>query len=92
LRAALDHWFAEQDVKPEVVAECEDSALLKLLGHDGLGFFPAPANMARELVSLYGVGEIGRASGVHVDVVLVTCERRTPHPALGRLSRPLANP
>ena len=46
-RALLDAWFFENGVQPSVVAEFDDSALLKIFGVDGLGFFTAPTIIAQ---------------------------------------------
>ncbi|MBM4361899.1 MAG: LysR family transcriptional regulator, partial [Deltaproteobacteria bacterium] len=40
LRRSLDEWFSRVGVRPRVVAEFEDSALLKVFGSEGRGLFP----------------------------------------------------
>ena len=37
LRRDLDHWFQDEDIHPRIVAEFEDSALLKAFGSEGVG-------------------------------------------------------
>jgi LysR family transcriptional activator of nhaA len=64
LRRALDRWFEDRDVHPRVVAEFEDSALLKVFGQHGHGVFPAPSILEREIQTQYGVRVIGRAAEV----------------------------
>jgi LysR family transcriptional activator of nhaA len=44
LRRALEAWFQALGVRPNVVAEFEDSALLKAFGQEGHGAFPAPTD------------------------------------------------
>ena len=46
-RRGLDSWFDEIGVTPEIVAEFDDSALLKAFGEAGAGIFPAPMAIAR---------------------------------------------
>ena len=41
-RRALDHWLDRLGVRPRVVAELEDAALLMTFGAGGAGIFPAP--------------------------------------------------
>ena len=40
--ARSNQWFEQHGIRPHVVAEFEDSALLKVFGADGAGMFPAP--------------------------------------------------
>jgi LysR family transcriptional activator of nhaA len=42
LRRLLDGWFAEHRLRPEVVAESDDAALLEAWGQAGLGLYPTP--------------------------------------------------
>lgn len=89
LRRSLDGWFHQHAITPRLVAECEDSALLKMLGRDGLGFFPAPVSVADDLRRLYDARLVGEAGGLTEGVYVLTVERRSQHPALGRLLRPV---
>ena len=49
VRRDLDQWFSEQDIHPRIVGEFEDTALLKVFGQDGIGLFPAPTVIEREV-------------------------------------------
>jgi LysR family transcriptional activator of nhaA len=42
VRARLNQWFERHELRPRVVGEFEDSALLKTFGASGMGAFPAP--------------------------------------------------
>ena len=42
LRRSLDEWFERANVRPNIIAEIGDSALLKAFGEAGAGIFPAP--------------------------------------------------
>ena len=64
LRRELDEWFDMREVTPVVVGEFEDSALLKVFGQAGAGFFPVPAVIAEEVARQYGVQHIGTADGL----------------------------
>ena len=55
LRLALDDWFDCEGVRPHVVGEFDDSALMKALGQAGLGLFPAPSPIADEVCRQYNV-------------------------------------
>ena len=64
LRRDLEQWFDHLGIKPRVVAEFEDGALLKVFGCDGIGIFPAPTVIEKEVARQYGVVTLGLAEGV----------------------------
>jgi len=49
LRRQLEHWFESHHVRPRVVAEVEDTALLTDLGVQGLGFIPVYSAVLDEI-------------------------------------------
>ncbi len=87
LRRALNQWFDREGIKPHVVAEFEDSALLKVFGGDGIGLFPAPAVMTKEIIAQYGVQLIGPADSVRERFYAISVERRLKHPAVVAISQ-----
>ena len=87
LRRALDHWFEELDIHPRVVAEFEDSALLKAFGQAGEGIFPGPTAIDKEIGSHYHVHVVGRTEEVVERFYAITVERRIKHPAVVEISR-----
>ncbi len=86
LRRSLDQFFEHHDVRPRVVAEFEDSALLKVFGQHGHGIFPAPSILEREICKLYGVRVIGRAETVVERFYAISVERRIKHPAVAAIT------
>jgi len=82
LRRALDEWFARLDLRPHVVAEFEDSALMKVFGQ-GLGaVFPAPAAIEKDVCRFYGVRVIGRTDAARERYYAISSERRLKHPGV----------
>jgi LysR family transcriptional regulator, transcriptional activator of nhaA len=81
LRRLLEQWFDELGIKPKVVAEFEDSALLKAFGREGLGAFPAPVAIEDEVMRVFGVESVGLVPGVHERFYAISVERRLKHPA-----------
>jgi LysR family transcriptional regulator, transcriptional activator of nhaA len=81
LRRSLNQWFDQHAVKPRVVAEFEDSALLKVFGGDGIGLFAVASVVERAVVSQHGVEILGRAPEVRERFYGITLERRLEHPA-----------
>jgi LysR family transcriptional activator of nhaA len=82
LRGRLDHWFATHGLRPRIVGEFEDTALLMTFGRSGLGLFPAPALLAEEIASQYGAVPVGEIAEVREQFYAITAERRIRHPAL----------
>jgi LysR family transcriptional activator of nhaA len=82
LRRSLDEWFASQGVRPRVVGEFEDSALLKVFGQTGAGIFPGHSVIADEVRRQHQVHVVGRADDVRERFYAISVERRLKHPAV----------
>jgi LysR family transcriptional activator of nhaA len=82
LRRSLDQWFDHLGIKPRVVAEFEDGALLREFGCDGVGIFPAPTVIEKEVARQDGVVRLGLADGVGERYYAISVERRLKHPAI----------
>ena len=82
LRRELNHWFATKGIRPSVVGEFEDSALLKVFGQAGVGLFAAPAVIERQVQRQYGVSLVGRLESVRERFYAISLERKLEHPAV----------
>jgi LysR family transcriptional activator of nhaA len=87
LRRSLNQWFDKHHIRPHIVAEFQDSALMKVFGADGVGIFPAPAAVARDVMEQYGVERLGEAEGVIERFYAISVERRLKNPAVLAVSR-----
>ena len=81
-RGALLQWFETQHVRPSIVAELDDSALMKAFGQSGTGAFVAPTAIADTVCDQYGVKAVGEIAAVSSQVYAITTERRLSHPAM----------
>jgi LysR family transcriptional activator of nhaA len=86
MRRSVDQWLQSRNVHPRLVAEFEDSALLKAVGQYGHGIFPAPSVLEDELRRQYGVRAIGVADGVVERYYGISLERRIKHPAVAAIT------
>jgi LysR family transcriptional activator of nhaA len=86
LRRSIDQWLEQQGVRPQVVGEFEDSALLKVFGQAGKGLFPAPAAIEAEVRAQYDVRLVGRVEAVRERFYAISAERRLKHPAVVAIS------
>lgn len=85
LRARLDAWFERQGVRPLVVGEFEDSALLETFGAAGMGVFPAVDLVHDMLVARAGVRRVGGCEGLDEHFYAIGTEKKVAHPLVQRL-------
>jgi len=85
LRRGVDSWLSTHDLRPNVVGEFEDSALLKTIAQAGIGVFAAPALMAEPIRAQYGCELIGHLDGVVERFYAISVERRIKHPAVAEI-------
>jgi LysR family transcriptional activator of nhaA len=85
VRARLDHWFEREGIRPRVVGEFQDSALLATFGAAGMGVFPAAQWVQDELTARNEVQLIGPCPGVEEHFYAIGTEKRVMHPLVQRL-------
>ena len=86
LRRMLEQWFEAQEIKPLVVAEFEDRALMKAFGEAGAGIFTSPTAVEDDVVGKYGVRVIGRTRDISESFYAISAERRIKHPAVSLIT------
>lgn len=90
LRARIDRWLENlqrEKIRPKIVGEFEDNALLNTFGRGGLGLFPAPLALASQVSEQLNAVEIGEMQGVSEQIYAISSERRIRHPAVEALCR-----
>ena len=87
LRRELERWFEREEIAPRIVAEFDDSALLKQFGQHGAGIFAAPTAIEKEIRAQYHVGIIAQTDEVREQFYAITVERRIKHPAVMAISQ-----
>lgn len=85
LRRALDKWFDEMGLRPHIVGEFEDAALLMVFGQDGYGIFAGPAFIENDIKAQFGVVPIGRTEDVAERFYAVSPERKVKNPVVAKL-------
>jgi LysR family transcriptional activator of nhaA len=85
MRSPLERWFASEGVRPQVVSEFQDSALMKVYGQEAAGYFVAPSAIEGEVCERYGVELVGR-SPVADRFYAITLERRIKNRAISLLA------
>jgi LysR family transcriptional activator of nhaA len=89
-RDRLEVWFEQRGIRPRIVGEFEDSALLKTFGASGMGVFPVAEWVHEELIAHYAVKRIGPCEGVTEHFFAVGTEKKVQHPLVQRLLIPSA--
>jgi LysR family transcriptional activator of nhaA len=82
IRGRIDHWFEAHDVRPDVVGEFDDNALLNTFGRNGSGLFPAPAALEADVREQLGAVPVGEMAGVREQFYAISNERKIKHPAV----------
>lgn len=86
LRRELERWFDRNEVRPDIVGEFDDSALLKVFGQAGAGVFAGPSVVEEEIARQYKVQPLGRAEGLFESYFAISGERRLKHPGVVAIS------
>jgi LysR family transcriptional activator of nhaA len=86
LRRALDQWLEREGIKPQIVAEFEDRALMKAFGEAGTGVFTSPTAVEDDVVAKYGVRVIARTDDLQERFYAISAERRIKHPAVATIA------
>lgn len=85
LRGQLDDWLRDSGVRPRIVGEFEDSALLKTFGQAGAGLFPVPSIIEKEVGRQYAAHRVGSVDGVFERFYAISVERRVTNPAVAAI-------
>ena len=86
LRRMLDQWFEGEGLKPLVVAEFEDRALMKAFGEAAAGIFTSPTAVEADVIEKYGVRVIGRTDDIAETFYAISTERHIKHPAVSAIT------
>ena len=81
MRAALETWFDSKAIRPRLVGEFEDSALMEVCSTGGRGFTAVHTIVDRAALKHFGLRVIARVDECGTDFYAITAERRVKHPA-----------
>lgn len=87
LRGSLMHWMDQLGVRPRIVGEFEDRALMQAFGQAGVGVFMSPSVIDTEIAVQYGVVSIGSTDAVRERYYAISAERHLRHPAVVAVSQ-----
>jgi LysR family transcriptional regulator, transcriptional activator of nhaA len=87
IRRALDQWLDRQNVRPLLLGEFEDYAMLREFARAGHGFAPVPAVLEAQFRRQHGFERIGIAHGVTGEFYAISAERKLKHPAVSAMTQ-----
>ena len=89
LRAAFNSFAAQYDLEPEIVAESDDMAMLRLLTRDIGALAVMPEVVVQDEINSGELNNYMSLPNVYENFYAVTTSRRVVHPKVGLLIRPL---
>lgn len=81
-RRNLDFWFESKGIRPAVLGEFEDYALLRAFGETGTAVFPLPSVVEAQLRKQKGLKTVGATNEVRTQFYAISAERKLQHPAV----------
>jgi LysR family transcriptional regulator, transcriptional activator of nhaA len=85
LRPALDHGFETRGLRPRIVGEFEDSALLAVFSARGLGVFPVSRLDADDIGLMRGLRLLGSSDGLKEEIHAIRSRRGQHHPLVAQV-------
>ena len=86
MRGALEKWFDANDLRPRLVGEFEDSALMEVAASGALGFTAVHTVVDSAALKHYGLKVIAKVEECGSDFYAITAERRLKHPATAAIT------
>lgn len=87
VRQQFEHWLSIHQLRPKIVAEFDDSALMNAFGREGRGVFMSPTVLEAEIQAQFGVEVIGRTEDLVEEFFAISVERRITHPCVAAITR-----
>ena len=81
MRAALETWFDTKGIRPRLVGEFEDTALMEVCSAGGRGFTVVHSVIDRTALKHYDLRVIAKVEECGSDFYAITADRRVKHPA-----------
>lgn len=82
IRKRLMQWFSTQRIRPHIIGEFDDSALMRAFGQAGIGIFSAPTIIENEVLQQHNVIKLGQTDEVIERFYAISVEKRASHPAV----------
>jgi LysR family transcriptional activator of nhaA len=87
VRRLLEEWFDSNNIRPAIIGEFKDRALMTTFAQAGVGVFAGPTAIEREIREQYRVVPIGRIDSIIERFYAISAERKLQHPAVVTISK-----
>ena len=75
-------WCESKGLRPQTIADFDDSSLMKAFGQQGLGVFPLPSVTEADVKRQYGARVVGRTEDIRARFYAISPERRLKNEAV----------
>ncbi|HOB47088.1 MAG TPA: transcriptional activator NhaR [Zoogloea sp.] len=86
IRRKLLDWLDRKRLRPRIVGEFDDTALMTAFGRAGVGAFAVPTAIEQETLAGGELVLLGRAEEVRIEYFAISVERRLTHPCVLAIS------
>jgi LysR family transcriptional activator of nhaA len=87
VRQQFDPWLVRHGLRPRIVGEFDDTALMIAFGREGRGIFMSPSVLETQIAAQYGVEVLGRSDELIEEFFAISVERRISHPSVAAITR-----
>ncbi len=86
LRRRIEAWYERENITPVITGEFDDSAVMKAFGEVGIGIFPAPTVIEKEICRMYRSAVVGRTNDITEHFYAISPERKLRHPLVVQIT------
>ena len=79
LRLDIDLWLNQNRITPTIIAEFDDSALMKAFGQEGVGILIIPSVIKEAVMRQYGLEFIGQTDQLSQTFYAISVEKKVSH-------------
>jgi LysR family transcriptional activator of nhaA len=87
LRRLLDEWFEACGVRPRIVMEFHDNALMETVGEGGFGIFPTHTVVLEEVCRRFNVQLVGNVAGAREEFFALTAQAHSRNRAVQAITK-----
>jgi LysR family transcriptional regulator, transcriptional activator of nhaA len=87
VRPQFETWLTRHQLRPRVVGEFDDGALMKAFGREGRGVFLSPSVVADDTARQYGLQVVGHSDEIVETIYAISTERRITHPCVAAITQ-----
>ncbi len=87
IRRSINVWFEQNKISPEIVAEFDDSALMKVFGQNHMGVFVSPTIVKEAILERKDIVCIGSTKEIRDTFYMISTQKKIMNPLLMKLTK-----